>query len=119
MRRWRGNNPERAAYCSVRDHAKERRVPFFLTYDEFLIVIAGTDYVEASGSRRLDLQIDRVDAAGPYSFDNVRVVTCVENAVKSNWERHLPEHKREMLRRRALEMAEAAKGDIDSDPDPF
>jgi len=100
MRKWRAKNPVRAAFCAVRDHAKERRIPFQLTFAEFELVIEGTGYIDQKGSRKTDLQIDRVDASKAYSFDNVRVVTCEENATKSNWERHLPAHVQDMLRRK-------------------
>ena len=103
MRKARAKNPERAAFRAVKDHASARRIPFLLTFAEFVKVIAGTGYLESSGSRKHELQIDRVLATGPYAFDNVRVVTCCENSKKSNWERHLPEHKREMLRRKEQE----------------
>ena len=104
MRKWRTSNPGRAAYSSVRDHAEARKIKFTLTYEQFLTVIKGTGYLEHSGSRRSDLQIDRVEAHKDYSFDNVHVVTCGENSKKSNWERHLPEHKRDMIRRRQQEI---------------
>ena len=106
MRNWRKNHPEKSAYHAIRHHATQRRIEFQLTFDEFMEVIAGTGYIEQKGSRRHELQIDRIRAHLPYSFDNVCVITCGENAHKSNWERHTPRHKRHMLERGGQEPEE-------------
>jgi len=99
MRDWRKRNPKRAAYCTLKDHAKARRIDVLLTYEEFCSVVDQTDYIERSGRRRHELQLDRIDATKPYSLENVRVVSCSENASKSNYERRTDEHKLEMIRR--------------------
>ena len=99
MRDWRKRNPKRAAYCTLKDHAKARLIEVHLTYEEFCYVINETEYIERSGRRRHELQLDRIDATSPYSVDNVRVVTCSENASKSNYERQTDAHKLDMVRR--------------------
>lgn len=103
MRKWRERHPARAAYRAVVDGAKRRKILCLMTFEEFCQVIGGTDYLERSGTSKFDLQLDRIDATKAYSVDNVRVVTCSENAYKSNWERRLPEHQRHMMERKYTE----------------
>ena len=46
------------------------------------------------------LSLDREDACGGYTSDNIRVIPIEENVAKGNRERHLPEHVRAVMARR-------------------
>lgn len=110
-RRWRANNPLKAAFKDIRHCAKTRRIPFSLTLDHFREICEKSGYLNFRGVKGLSLQIDRIDACKGYEDGNVAVITCSENAAKSNRERHLPEHVREMKRRKAAAAAEMASAD--------
>lgn len=99
MRRWRALNPDKAAYATLRAHAKYRRIPFSLKLEEFQKLAEETGYLDEKGTFKHNLHFDRIDPARGYCADNLQVVSCSENAAKGNRERWLPENVREMLRR--------------------
>ena len=106
MLRWRRENPERAAYNTLRDHARERRIEFTITFDYFCGLVHGMRYLENSGTVRGMLTIDRHDPVKGYIPGNLGVVSVEENVAKGNCERHLPEHVRAILSRRGGEYKE-------------
>lgn len=82
MDRWRRNNPEYYAWANLRDHARERGIPFLLTLEQFAPWAHETGYLRARGRREHMLTVDRIDSDGPYSIDNIQVLTNSENARK-------------------------------------
>jgi hypothetical protein len=85
--KYRANNPAKAAYDTLRHNAKRRRKIFDLTYEEFLMFIEATAYLDNKGRTKHCYHIDRIDPAKGYTLSNIRVLTCSENTVKGNQER--------------------------------
>jgi hypothetical protein len=81
---WRAKNPERAAYGQQRDHARARRIPFTLSFDEWWAVVEPTGYMDGKGCLRHQLHVDRLDPSKGYEVGNIRVITCTENVVRDN-----------------------------------
>lgn len=82
LQAWRLNNPDKAAYRTLKDHAVRRKIRFTLTFSEFLKVAESTGYIDHKGTFADDLQIDRIDALRGYEYGNIRVISCSENASK-------------------------------------
>lgn len=106
MLRWRKENPERAAYNTLRDHAKDRKLEFTLSFDYFCGLAHALRYTENSGTFRGMLTIDRVDPTKGYVPGNLRVISVEENTAKGNRERYLPEHVQAILARSRGETTE-------------
>lgn len=90
-RKWRKNNPEKAAFCALRDNAKRRGKEFDLTYDQFLQFVERTDYMAKKGIWRDSFHIDRIDETKGYTIDNLQVITNAENVKKYlryDWDEH-------------------------------
>jgi len=125
--RWRAKNPKKAAWRALKDHAKARRIGFTLDFAFFVSLTDAAGYwtqdAESHGDR---LSIDRISITGPYSNDNVRVITVSENAALGNRMRFLSETVRGYVERRKGTFAawhmeqEKSWLDIDdSTDDPF
>jgi hypothetical protein len=69
-------------YNKLKSNAKRRRKAFTLTFEEFQDFCAETGYLELRGRDADSATIDRKDNSGPYSRDNIRVLTNSENASK-------------------------------------
>lgn len=125
--RWRRLNPKQAAFATLRDHARGRKIPFTLTLQTFLRVTEAAGYWDQSPECHGDrLSVDRIDIDGPYSDDNVRIITVSENVAAGNRDRtrFLSPEVREILARRrgvpetAWQMAEG-KHWLDDESEPF
>ena len=81
-RKWRKKYPLKACYQNLKCNAKRRGKAFSLTYEEFLLVIDGTGYIDGHGRYAKNYSIDRADNNKGYSYDNARVVTVSENSTK-------------------------------------
>lgn len=79
---WRLRNPTRAAFASLRDHAKGRKVEFSLTWEDFRRLSDATGYAANRGQTLGALAVDRIDFRRGYVPGNVRIVTVAENAAK-------------------------------------
>lgn len=79
---WRVDNPERAAYGAQRDHARARRIPFTLSFEQWWSVVKDTGYIDGKGKERHALHVDRIDPSKGYEAGNIRVITCSENVRK-------------------------------------
>jgi hypothetical protein len=79
---WVDKNPLRAAFKTVRNHAKERGKEFSLTFDQFKRFAEKTDYIRRKGKTSLSLQIDRIRNDGPYAIWNIQAITLRENTRK-------------------------------------
>ena len=123
--RWRRRNPRQAAFATLRDHARGRRIPFTLTFAHFLAITEAAGFWDKDPASHGDrLSVDRIDPSLGYSNDNVQVLTVSENVIKGNRERFLPENVQAILARRRGETAGAWQMDegkhwLDDAGDPF
>lgn len=91
----RKNNPIRASYQALKDNAKRRGKAFLLTFEEFKQFAIETKYYKKKGIYKKNYHIDRIDENGPYSVDNIQVLTNTEN-VKKFLKYRYDEHVRRM-----------------------
>ncbi len=124
--RWRARNPKQASWRALKDHAKARRIEFTLDFAFFVSLTDAAGYWDQDPASHGDrLSIDRISITGPYSNDNVRVITVSENTAAGNRERFLPEHVQAILARRrgvpqeAWQMDEGKHWLDDDSDDPF
>jgi hypothetical protein len=87
MQLFRARNPTRATYNQAKSKAKQRGIPFRLTFDEFKSICEASGYIEGKGHGPSDLTLDRVDPNRGYVFDNIKVITMSENSSKGSYER--------------------------------
>ena len=87
MRRWRQNNPIKAAYFTLRDNAIRRGKDFSLTFAQFRKFCRGSGYLEGKGRKPECLSIDRIDNSRGYEKGNLAVLTVSMNASKGAYER--------------------------------
>lgn len=124
MKAWRLANPLKAAYATLRDHARRRRVNFTLTLEQYEMLITPSDYLNLKGHTREDLHLDRIDPLRGYEFDNLQILTCSENSAKGatkDKKRYVAER---LARIAAMNLAPADDpGDLEYSPgegdDPF
>lgn len=77
-------HPESKKYRNLRASAKRRGIAFMLTFSEFLSFLAANPrYLQRCGKSSRSLTIDRKDEAGPYSLENIQLMTRGENAAKA------------------------------------
>lgn len=81
-RLYRANNPAREAYRQVRDRAQRRHQIFDLSFEDFLEVIEGTEYLARRGRGLDELHLDRKKVELGYVKGNLKVITCAENLRK-------------------------------------
>ena len=79
---WRLRNPTRAAYATLRDHARGRGLEFSLSWEFFAALSAATGYAAGRGSAPDALAVDRLDFRQGYTEQNVRIVPVSENGAK-------------------------------------
>lgn len=79
MRRWKDKHPLKAAFHSLRGHAKERGKDFSLTFEQFHTFCLNTDYMKMRGRTTLSLHIDRKNNDEGYHAGNVQAITLIEN----------------------------------------
>ena len=89
-KRWRANNPVKAAYLNKKHDAAKRGIPFNITFKQFKIWCSSNKYMELKGVGPYDLTIDRIKTISPegevlgYSIDNIQILTRYDNSVKAN-----------------------------------
>jgi hypothetical protein len=71
-------------FNALRGNAKKRNKEFLLTLDQFKQFCNDTGYLEKKGKNGSSLSIDRIDAKGPYSINNIQALTLRENTIKEN-----------------------------------
>ena len=89
MELWRRRNPCHAAWATLRDRSKRKKLPFMLTYQEFFEIAEATGYLSGRGRSPSSLTLDRIDPRLGYALGNVRVITCAENSRKGSYERRV------------------------------
>jgi hypothetical protein len=89
MRRWRNANRLKAQYSSLKLRAKDRKIPFKLTFDEFKALAEQSGYSEKTNSTgKTALCLHRRGDKGPYSVDNIEIMTRVDNNKLQNMYRY-------------------------------
>lgn len=78
-RKHRLAHPEDYAYRMVKESARKRGITFLLTREEFIAWAKQNNYLDLKGVRAKSYHIDRIDPDGPYSLDNIRLLTASEN----------------------------------------
>ena len=78
-RKARLRNPVRYAFKNLKASAAKRGIAFLLTFDQFAQWAKDTNYVALRGKDDTSLSCDRRDTNGPYSIDNIRIMTYAEN----------------------------------------
>jgi hypothetical protein len=89
MAAWRKRNPMKAAWSTLKYHAKARKLPFTITFDQFKEICEATGYMERKGQRPEDLALDRIKNWKGYTLENVRVITVAVNGSKGYHEGRL------------------------------
>jgi hypothetical protein len=83
---WRHRNPLRYKYQNLKNRAKQREIPFELTFSEYLASMSRQgitlrDFFKTDDEGfHLTMSLDREKEDQPYRFDNVRWVTLSENS---------------------------------------
>jgi len=82
VRKWRENNPIRAAYLNLKNNAKRRGKEFLLTFEQFEKF--AVNYTISYGKKRNKdtWSIDRIDPTKGYSIDNIQLLTLQKNSEK-------------------------------------
>lgn len=81
-RMFRIKNPKRYAYHTIKSSAAKRKIPFDLSFDEFLEFDKETGYTDKVGKNSDSLTIDRIDSSLPYRVGNIRALTWIDNCSK-------------------------------------
>lgn len=81
-RSWVEKSPLKAAFKTLRNHAKERGKEFTLTFEQFSAFAVKTDYLKRKGKTSLSLQIDRIRNEHGYHIWNIQAITLRENTRK-------------------------------------
>ena len=102
MRIWRQANPEKAVYGNLKHNARQRGIIFTLSFDDFLSIIEGTEYMTRRGKGPGFLQIDRKNATKGYVPGNCCVVESTFNTSKGNYERACDHYKAHLAKRDPL-----------------
>jgi hypothetical protein len=111
--RWRHFNERPAAYNTLRDHAKARKIKFDISIDYFLgLADAYAFFDHEAESRGETLSIDRISTDRGYEVRNLRIITQSQNASRENKERWLPESVRNYLAKKRAK-AKEAMADVD------
>ena len=82
MKRWRKNNPMRAAYYALRDRARHRRIEFTISFQEFEQFALISGYLNGVGNHAHSITIDRINNLRGYVPGNLQPLTRAENARK-------------------------------------
>jgi len=69
----------RGCFTRQRAAAKQRRIPFHLTYDEWLGVWQGSGRLQQRGTMSGNYQMGRRGDVGPYASPNVEIISLAEN----------------------------------------
>jgi hypothetical protein len=75
------------AYRTHRNNASARGIPFLLTYDEWFKIWINSGHLAERGRRRDQYCMARPNDVGPYTIDNVIIITNAEN-IAPYWPRY-------------------------------
>lgn len=88
-RRYAKKHPIEYAYATFKNNAKRRGKEFLITLDEFTQYCTKTNLLLGRGRTKEAWHIDRIDPNGPYSLDNIQILTNRENVQKQHREKML------------------------------
>lgn len=101
-RRWKEMHPVNYHFAKLRNRAKERGHKFTLTKEKFAELWNG-GLAKNHGKTAFSLCVDRIDPAGGYRDDNVRLLTLSENSRRQ----FVPFFKNKAAEEEAIRQAEA------------
>lgn len=81
-RRKRAKNPMRAAFRSLKDHAKARGILFRLSFVTFRKFALRSDYLNRRGNGKHCLTVDRIKNDKGYTPSNIQPLTREANSMK-------------------------------------
>jgi hypothetical protein len=77
----------RAAFRSLKDHAKARGIPFRLSFVTFRKFALRSDYLNRKGNGAKCLTVDRIRNDKGYTPSNIQPLTREANSMKrANWD---------------------------------
>jgi hypothetical protein len=79
-RMFRYYNPVEYAYHNLKSSARKRKIAFNLSFQEFCDFASDHGYIEGRGRQPYSLTIDRINTKGPYSIDNIRILSHADNS---------------------------------------
>lgn len=82
QRAWRASRPMRAAYATLRDHARSRGIVFAISFEYFERFAIEAEYIEKTGPFAGCVTVDRIDNRRGYVVDNIQALSRAENASK-------------------------------------
>lgn len=82
MLQWRKAHPELVAFHARRAGAKQRGIPFLMTFEEWWAIWQDSGKWEQRGCHRGQYVMARFRDAGPYAVGNVRICTREENSAE-------------------------------------
>lgn len=72
----------RAAYAQLRDHARERKIPFAISFEDFQKFARKSRYLDRRGPFAMCLTVDRKNNLRGYEPGNIQPLTRSANSVK-------------------------------------
>lgn len=87
-RLWRANHVEASVYRGIKDRATRKKISFTISLAFFIQWATENSYIDGRGVQKLCLHVDRIIPALGYVEGNLQVLTCSENVIKGNKERH-------------------------------
>lgn len=100
--RYRNKYPIKAAYYSLKGHAKSRGKVFELTYEQFKHFCVETDYINKKGRTKNGYHVDRIDESKGYTIDNMQLLTNSENIRKYIEYVHTDEDRKKIFKTRTV-----------------
>ena len=81
-RKWRAENPVRAAWLNLKHNSKRRGKDFDLSFEEFEAFAIRTGYMKKKGRFAESWHIDRIEEEKGYTAQNIQVLTNTKNVRK-------------------------------------
>jgi hypothetical protein len=86
-KKWREENPEKYSFYNLRNRAKQRGVPFDLSFDEFKLFCHKTEYIAGKNRSAEGMSVDRINddptrGYHGYRADNIQVMSLSDNVKK-------------------------------------
>lgn len=76
-------HPIHYAFLNLKAGAARRNIPFMLSLDEFEKFVSETEYMQRKHkTKKNSLTIDRITENGPYTVNNIQVITRSKNTSK-------------------------------------
>lgn len=81
-RKYRKNNPIRSTWHNLKWSAKQRGIPFDLSFKDFKQFATKVKYIQKKGIEKYSYHIDRIDEKQGYTKDNIQLLTNTDNVQK-------------------------------------